>query len=97
VILTIPPTVHETVFPRDLIKDGYTSLEQNGAAPILPMRRCRAFVDMYKPEPTHPYYSPLMQPDGDFRGFPSTSFHIAGLDPLRDEGLLFQEKLKRAG
>ena len=96
-VLTIPPLVHETLFPGKLIKDGYTSLKQNADAPILPISRSREFLDMYKPEPDHPYFSPLILPDEQFHGFPRTCFHIAGLDPLRDEGLLFEEKLRRAG
>jgi acetyl esterase/lipase len=97
VILTIPPTVHEQLFPRELVKNEYSSLEQNAEAPILPIYRYRAFLDMYKPEPGHPYFSPLIASDDLFRGFPPTCFHIAGSDPLRDEGLLFEEKLRGVG
>jgi acetyl esterase/lipase len=85
------------LFPRELVKNGYSSLEQNAEAPILPIKRTRAFKAMYKPEPTHPYFSPLVLPDERFHDYPATCFHIAGVDPLRDEGLLFSEKLKRAG
>ena len=43
------------------------------------------------------YYSVLLAPGGDLAGFPSTHFLVAGRDPLRDEALLFEEKLRRAG
>jgi acetyl esterase/lipase len=33
----------------------------------------------------------------DFVGLCPVSFHIAGLDPLRDEGLLLEEKMQTAG
>ena len=43
------------------------------------------------------YYSVLLAPEEDLAGFPSTHFLVAGRDPLRDEALLFEEKLRRAG
>jgi acetyl esterase/lipase len=54
-------------------------------------------MDMYKPDPAHLFFSPLILSDNQLRGFPKSCFHIAGFDILRDEGLLFEEKLRRAG
>jgi acetyl esterase/lipase len=42
------------------------------------------------------YYSVLLAPKDEPAGFPATHFSVAGRDPLRDEALLFEEKLKRA-
>jgi acetyl esterase/lipase len=42
------------------------------------------------------YYSALLAPKDELAGFPATHFSLAGRDPLRDEALLFEEKLKRA-
>jgi acetyl esterase/lipase len=96
-VLTIPPTCDETVFPRHLVKDGYTSFEQNANAPLLPMARVAMFHGMYKADPKSPYSSPLLVEDAKLKGFPPTAFHVCGADPLRDGGLLFEEKLRSAG
>lgn len=64
---------------------------------MLPMHFREAFGQMYEAEPAHPHVSPLILPDDEFRGFPRTVVHVAGMDPLRDEGLLLEEKLRRAG
>ncbi|KAI5460767.1 Alpha/Beta hydrolase protein [Mariannaea sp. PMI_226] len=96
-ILTVPPTVDEADYPRYLLKDGYTSLEQNADAAILPRTSLKFFQSLYKADRGHPYTSPLVLPESSFHGFPPTCFHIAGLDPLRDEGLLFARKLAKAG
>lgn len=94
----MPPTVHPAAFPTHLIRNGYTSQEQNANAPLLPKLFRVAFGQMYKvDDPTHRYVSPLNLPDDKFRKYPKTVVHIAGMDPLRDEGLLFEEKLRRVG
>ena len=97
-MLTMPPTVHPAVFPTHLLKNGYTSQEQNEKAPMLPIHFRVAFGQMYQvDDPGHRYVSPLILPDDEFRGFPRTVVHVSGMDPLRDEGLLFEQKLKRVG
>jgi acetyl esterase/lipase len=47
--------------------------------------------------PKDEYYSVLLASEDELAGFPATHFLIAGRDPLRDEALLFEEKLKNAG
>ncbi len=96
-ILSVPLTVDADHFPRELVKDGHSSLEQNANAPFINTQRLRFFNSLYKPEPTHPDISPLLLPDETFRGLAPTFVHVAGRDPLRDEGLLFEQKLVRAG
>lgn len=96
-ILSTPATVHPDYFPTNLIDEGQNSLTQNADAPFINAARLRNFTNMYQPDATHPDFSPLLLPSESFRGLCPTKFHIAGFDPLRDEGLLFEEKLRNAG
>ena len=50
--------------------------------------------DKYGGSPTDPEVSPLLYPSQ--AGLPPTFFQIAGLDPLRDEGLLYEKLLREA-
>jgi Esterase/lipase len=68
------------------------------------MTLLNAFTDMYMPSASEEtkadeQLSFLIIPDESFDKdlWPPTTFHISGLDTLRDEGLLFAEKLKRVG
>ncbi len=96
-ILSVPSVVHPDHFPRELIKDGQSSLEQCADAPFINLARMWYFADLYKPDPQHPEYSPLLLEAKAFSGLCPTSFHIAGWDPVRDEGLLLEEKLRSVG
>lgn len=96
-MLTVPPTVYPDLFPLSEVKDGYSSLEQNADAPMLSTSTLRKSLNKYEPDPSSRYVSPLILPDEELRGYPPTCFYVAGLDPLRDEGLLFEEKLRRVG
>lgn len=96
-ILATPSTVHPDVFPLELLRGGTSSLETNANAPFINQARLRGFIKLYQPDPRHPACSPLLIPTEEFRGLCPVSFHIAGLDPLRDEGLLFEAKLRDSG
>jgi acetyl esterase/lipase len=95
-ILGTPSTVHPDHFPSHLVR-GPSSLDLYANAPFLNLARLRGFVDLYKPDPLHPMCSPLLVPAEEFVGMCPVSFHIAGLDPLRDEGLLMEKKLRSVG
>ncbi|KAI1625784.1 Alpha/Beta hydrolase protein [Exophiala viscosa] len=92
-ILSVLSVVHPDYFPNELIRNGKASLEQCANAPIISLPRMRFFTSLYKPDPQHPKFSPLLLDANAFAGLCPTSFHIAGRDPVRDEGLLLEEKL----
>ncbi|KAH6868932.1 Alpha/Beta hydrolase protein [Thelonectria olida] len=94
---SLPSPVHWTRFPRHLVKDGYSSFEQNANVPLLPMARLEYLHSLLKADPDSPYVSPFLLPDSMLQQFPPIAFHVCGADPLRDGGLLFEEKLKCLG
>lgn len=97
-LLAIPLLCHSSVFPSGLIAPGKSSYEENANAPILPLSRMELFETLLGPEAINDrYYNLVLTPDEDVRGLPPAHFMIAGRDILRDEGLLYMEKLKSVG
>ena len=95
----IPATCHPDLFPRD--KYEYTSTEQNAEAPVLKAKNMRWFWDQYVHDASadmgapREYHSPLLAKQ--LSGLPPFLVQVAGLDPLRDEGMAWAEALKEAG
>lgn len=109
-VLTCTPTVHLDLFPFHLLrtKEG-SSYAQEANDVMLGLERGRFFWGLYlgadkesegevRRRKEEPVNSPLLAPDELFRvSWPATAIHVAGMDTARDEGLLFEEKLRRTG
>ncbi|KAF4954505.1 hypothetical protein FSARC_12118 [Fusarium sarcochroum] len=54
-------------------------------------------LKVHNPDPQDLRLSPANASSSQVKGLPPTIFGIAGLDPFRDEGLLFAKKLAEAG
>ncbi|KAL3458859.1 alpha/beta hydrolase fold-domain-containing protein [Aspergillus heterothallicus] len=93
-VLNIPDTCHPAYFPED--KYEYSSPEQNKDAPILTTEAVHWFWDLYCPKDgADPCASPLLATS--HKGLPPALIQVAGLDPVRDDGLAYSEALKAAG
>ncbi len=69
-------------------------------APVLPREVCKLFMDLLKvekPDVDNRRMNPGLADLNQVKGLPPTVFGIAGLDPLRDEGLLYAKILTEAG
>ncbi|OCH90772.1 hypothetical protein OBBRIDRAFT_834762 [Obba rivulosa] len=94
-VLMIPTVLHPDAHPEEY-KSELLSVEQNRFAPLLSkadLRRLYGWIGA--PEPTDPEISPLRYPS--HRGLPPAYIQVCGLDPLRDEGLLYNKLLKDSG
>ena len=93
-MLNIPALCHPHFFPNERYE--LASYEQNADAPTINGRNMRWFWDQYYPnaEPD-PFASPLLA--GSLSGIPPTLIQVAGLDPLRDEGIAYAEALEKSG
>ena len=73
----------------------FSSWKQNANASILPAESVRQFLGFYNPDPKDIRVSPLLAKD--LAGLPPAYVQISGADVLRDEGLIYAQKLKEAG
>ncbi|KAF8526232.1 alpha/beta hydrolase fold-domain-containing protein [Hysterangium stoloniferum] len=77
-------------------KDELLSLEQNSDASILSGELIHLFWETYHgPHASNPEVSPLLA--ASFEGLPRTYIQINGMDPLRDETILYNKLLREVG
>ena len=103
-ILMIPALSHGLAREKELEKfkdQSVWSYEQCKDAPILPVSMITQFVGLLFPEggssPEDLVLNPGHALPEQVKGLPPTVFGIAGLDPLRDQGLLYAQLLAENG
>jgi len=96
-LLLIPNLVHLDCYEPQFAKmrPGVSSVITNKDAPILPMDRMRWFTDMLRAKPDPQDFR--LSPGNASVKSPPTFIVVAGLDPLRDEGILFGQQLADNG
>lgn len=86
-------------FPPGIISSAsISSYVQNANAPVLSRQRVDFFLDNYKaPSKDDRYFNVMKLSDEEIRQLgPSRAyFMICGLDPFRDEGIVWRERLSR--
>lgn len=103
------PAVGGKEFIPEKYHDRYFSLEQNRVVPVLPVAAMDMFMKGYQPDTkdyvlckfTLPFTGPCLpfadntiaHPKGH-KNLPPAFFQIDGLDPLRDEGLIYATMLE---
>ncbi|KAJ6506750.1 Alpha/Beta hydrolase protein [Mycena sanguinolenta] len=92
-VLQIPGVVHPAAYPPQYASE-LLSFNQNADAPILSKAATEFFYRCLGGSPTDPELSPLL---ADHKGLPPAYFQVCGLDPLRDEGLLYERLLREQG
>ncbi|KAF2087625.1 hypothetical protein K490DRAFT_41525 [Saccharata proteae CBS 121410] len=88
----IPSVCSKEAVPERFKKD-YHSKEQNYNAACFPGRKAEMLIDVYNPDRFSPLFNPLLWPTGH-RNLPPMCFQINGMDPLRDEGLIYERLLR---
>ncbi|KAL4891127.1 Alpha/Beta hydrolase protein [Aspergillus ambiguus] len=77
-------------------KPLFLSREQNKDAPCLTVEDIDVFQALYAPDFTSEDYVPFVNESTFAKMFP-TYVQVAGLDPLRDDGLVYEKALRDAG
>ena len=103
-LIPIPiATSHEHYQPYlDQLKDpSLSSWKENEFAPVLPVSRIEFFNSMLfpngPPSKDDRRANPGLATGEEVQKLPPATFGICGLDPLRDEGLLFAKMLSEHG
>lgn len=103
-VLMIPCLAHYACYEPQLrrMRDrAISSYTENQLAPRLPLTRLKQFHDLLlanqHPEPGDKRLNPGNVSADDVVGLPPTLVCVAGLDMLRDEGLLYAKLLSRNG
>ncbi|KAI0061914.1 hypothetical protein BV25DRAFT_1947234 [Artomyces pyxidatus] len=92
--LSIPVTLHYEAYPEKYMC-LLRSWEENKDAKILDTDSMRWFYKQYQGPADGPETSPALYPS--HAGLPPAHIQVCGLDPLRDEGLLYERLLREAG
>ncbi|KAJ5474695.1 hypothetical protein N7475_004261 [Penicillium sp. IBT 31633x] len=100
-VLMIPWLIPTRNYPFHLLasKDR-SSYVQNIAAPVLPESQMNMFTNLLDAPCTEQIdesLCPSLAPGEKLRSIPKTIVVAAGMDPLRDEALLYADKLKKNG
>lgn len=100
VILSIPWLIHVENYPFEMFSSPDKSSKiQCRDAPVIPWPRLKMFSDLVDGGHTlsvskDPLLNAALRPNEELRGWPKTTILVAGMDPLRDDGLLLATRLK---
>ncbi|KIW12629.1 hypothetical protein PV08_09907 [Exophiala spinifera] len=91
--LAIPALVPHDKVPEKY-KKYFLSFEQNRDAPVLPVAAIDMFMRGYQPDDDDAvWYAVFNHPKGH-ANLPPAFFQIDGMDPLRDDGIVFERVLR---
>ncbi|KIW94284.1 uncharacterized protein Z519_05600 [Cladophialophora bantiana CBS 173.52] len=91
--LAIPAVLPEKKVPK-AYEQYFLSYQQNRNAPVLPVAAIDMFMRGYEPdEDDGVWYAPFNHPKGH-KDLPPTLFQIDGMDPLRDEAIIYERVLR---
>lgn len=93
--LSIPYVLEKDVVPPEY-KDLWFSREQNAAALIINSVGIAFATASYEPDVHSPALSPF-NAKNPHQGLPPVYLQVAGQDPLRDDGLIYEKALRAAG
>ncbi|KAK7460826.1 hypothetical protein VKT23_008755 [Stygiomarasmius scandens] len=96
--LLVPNVIHIDAYPNipEELRSQLLSVEQNPNAPGFGREDIEMMKNNYKAlNPSDPFVSPLLAPS--HKGLPPAFIQVAGFDPLRDEGFLYEKVLKNNG
>jgi acetyl esterase/lipase len=93
--LCVPALLPDTNVPPELAP-LYQSRTQSSDDPVLKGILPGLIEHIYAPEPKSPLWDPFNHPDGH-RGLAKAFFQVGGLDPLRDEAVLYDRVLRQSG
>ncbi|KAI4650614.1 hypothetical protein J4E93_002971 [Alternaria ventricosa] len=93
VVAIIPATVHPDGVP-EILREGYTSMEEHDQHTINTAGAMRAFWDAFGAPPTDVYGSPLLHPG--VKNLKKVYMVVAGQDTLKDDGVLMKYMLDDA-
>lgn len=103
-VLMIPAVVNMNCYDKMLaqLKDpSLSSYKENENAPIIPvntvLKMFTGLLQVAEPDMNDLLLNPGNASIEQVKGLPPTTFGIAGLDPLRDEGLFYAKLLSEAG
>ena len=98
-LLSIPWLIHIDNYPMGLFTSPEVSAKvQNAEAPVIPTPRLKLFSDLLEArDVADRLLNVPLSPESELQGWPRTVFQVAGSDPLRDDGLLFADKLRSIG
>ena len=91
------PSLMDTPCVPDKYKQYFLSREHNQDVPILPASALDEIKKHVEWDDNSPYRYPVLNKDVPLSKIPPTYFQVDGLDPLRDDALIYDEMLKEAG
>ncbi|KAK7687166.1 hypothetical protein QCA50_009669 [Cerrena zonata] len=92
--LNVPQVVHPDAIPEKY-KDLFHSMEQNKDSPILDRAGLLKTNELVGARPDDANLWPLLATTQE--GLPPAFLQIGGIDPLRDDGLVYEQALREAG
>ncbi|KAI1335648.1 alpha/beta hydrolase fold-domain-containing protein [Xylariaceae sp. FL0016] len=94
-VLFAPWLLHIDAYPFERFKSReVTSKEQCRDAPVLPWKTLKMLSDLVAAPVDDVLFNIPSQPADQLRGWPRTAFLVCGLDPLREDSLLFASNLE---
>ncbi|KAF2163034.1 hypothetical protein M409DRAFT_68676 [Zasmidium cellare ATCC 36951] len=78
-------------------REMYTSISLNDKDPIQSLPSLHAILRRYAPNPRSPLFSPVNSLSFDPAKLPKTYIQVCGLDPLRDDGIIYEKLLREEG